>query len=303
MGGVITAIQVVYGLFTGSAICPNAGCKVVEGLTLISPFFINVLGFVFFLSVLWGGRLRESKPAGPVDVLAVVLTTGLVFDSILLAYQVFVARTFCGYCLLIFGLVLVLNILYGLRQTIIGAAVMGVTFFSFSILTFLPAGIYSQAEPLKSAAYGLKSCSAPTKEVYLVFSSNCPYCENVLQALSTCNSCDLYLNPIDAIGSLDKFPANMAIDLNPNFSPEINRLAIGVLGIDTVPVLIVKSPEGYRLIKGEKKIVNYIQHACFTKADVMYYDPSSQSTSSGGGMTFLSDEDGECSVAIDCEPK
>ncbi len=40
--------------------------------------------------------------------------------------------------------------------------------------------------------------------------------------------------------------------------------------IDTVPVLVVKSDDGYRFIKGESKIVNYVQHACFTDADVLY---------------------------------
>jgi hypothetical protein len=232
-----------------------------------------------------------------VELLSVLLISGLVFDSVLLAYQIFVAQTFCGYCLLIFMLVLVLNILYGRRQIMIGLAALGVTIFSFSALTFVPTGVFSQSEPLKAASYGLKSCSAPTKEVYLIFSSNCPYCENVLQALSSCNSCDLYLNPIEGIESLD----NMVLDLNPDFAPNVNRFILGVLGIDTVPVLVVKSHEGYRFIRGEKKIVNYVKHACFTEADVLYYENSSQA--SDEGITFLTDQEGECSVEIDCEPQ
>jgi hypothetical protein len=117
----------------------------------------------------------------------------------------------------------------------------------------------------------------------------------VLQTLSNCNSCDLYLNPIDNIDSLE----NMKLDLNPDFSPEINRLVLGVLGINSVPVLVVKSAEGYRFIKGEKKIVNYVSHACFTEADVLYYEDSIQAGDQG--ITVITDQEGECSVAIDCE--
>ena len=293
----VTVIQVVSELIFGSAICPNEGCKVVEGLTAIPPLYFNLLGLIFFQCVFWGLRLQKRGIVPPIDLLGVLLISGLVFDSVLLAYQIFVAQTFCGYCLLIFVLVLLLNILHGKRQIMIGLAALSVTLFSFSALTFTPTGVFSQSEPLKTASYGLKSCSAPTKEIYLIFSSNCPYCENVLQTLSTCNSCDLYLNPIDRIESLD----NMVLELNPDFAPDVNRLVLGVLGIDTVPVLVVKSPEGFRLIRGEKKIVNYVKHACFTEADVLYYENSSKT--SDEGITLLTDQEGECSVEIDCEPK
>ena len=192
-------------------------------------------------------------------------------------------------------MVLLLNLFYGKRQMVAGIAILGATLVSFSAVTFVPTGVLSQSEPLKTASYGLKSCSAPTKEIYLIFSSNCPYCENVLQTLSNCNSCDLYLNPIDNIDSLE----NMELALNPDFSPEINRLVLGVLGIDSVPVLVVKSEEGYRFIRGEKKIVNYVSHACFTEADVLYYENSIQAGDEG--ITVITEQEGECSVAIDCE--
>ena len=293
----ITALQAVIGLIYGSIICPNSGCRVVEGLTAISPLYLNFLGLLFFQGVFWGLRFQKNKSTQSVDLLGIFLIAGLVFDSILLAYQIFVVQTFCGYCLLIFVLVLTLNLFYGKRQMVAGIAILGMTLFSFSALTFIPTGVLSQSEPLKTASYGLKSCSTPTKEIYLIFSSDCPYCENVLQTLSNCNSCDLYLNPIDNIDSLE----NMKLDLNPDFSPEINRLVLGVLGINSVPVLVVKSAEGYRFIKGEKKIVNYVSHACFTEADVLYYEDSIQAGDQG--ITVITDQEGECLVEIDCEPR
>ena len=297
IASLITAIQVVIGLIYGSAFCPNSGCKVVEGLTAIPPLYLNLAGFVFFQCVFWGLRYQKNNSKLPLDLLGVLLASGLVFDAVLLAYQVFVARTFCGYCLLIFVFVLALNLLYGQRQLVGGIAILSVTLLSFSVLTFMPTGVLSQSEPLKTASYGVKSCSRPIKEIYLIFSSNCPYCENVLQTLSNCNSCDLYLNPIDHIDSLEY----MELDLNPEFSPEVNRMVLAVMGIDTVPVLVVKSAEGYRFIKGEKKIVNYVSHACFTEDEVLYYENALQAADEG--ITVITDEEGECSVEIDCEPK
>jgi hypothetical protein len=293
----ITAIQAAIGLINGSIICPNSGCKVVDGLSAISPFYLNFLGLIFFQCVFWGLRFQKNRSTAPVDFLGLFLIAGLVFESVLLAYQIFVAQTFCGYCLLIFVLVFTLNLLYGRRQMLTGIALLVMALFSFSILTFLPTGVLSKSEPLKTASYGVKSCSTPTKEIYLLFSSDCPYCENVLQTLSNCNSCDLYLNPINPIDSLE----NMELDLNREFSPEVNRLVLGLLGIDTVPVLVVKSAEGYRFIKGEKKIVNYVSHACFTDADVLYYEDSIQAADEG--ITVISDQEGECSVAINCDPQ
>lgn len=299
IASIITAAQAVIGLIYGSPLCPNAGCKAVESLTTISPFYINILGLVFFQAVFWGLCFRDKLTGSAIDLVGILLVSGLIFDSVLLAYQLFVAKSLCGYCLLIFVLVLALNLFYSKRQALLGMTVIVMTVFSFSILMFFPTGTALVKDPLKTAAYGLKSCSTPTKEIHLIFSSNCPYCENVLEVLANCNSCNLYLNPIDAIDTKEKYLNDLAIEHIQTFSPELNRRVIGVLGIDTVPVLVVNRPDGYRFIKGEKKIINYVKHACFTEADVLYYNPSDQSIEEK--MTFISEEEGECSVAIDCE--
>ncbi len=299
IASVIAAVQVAMAFVYGSSFCPNVGCKVVENLTVISPLVINLLGVVFFQAVFWGLGIGNRLSPGSVDPVGILLVSGLIFDSVLLAYQLFVAKSLCAYCLLIFAIVMALNLLYGKRQALLGLTVLAMTVFSFSILMFIPTGVASKKEPLKTAAYGLKSCSTPTKEIHLLFSSKCSYCENVLEVLANCNSCDLYLNPIDELDTKEKYLENLVIEPIPTFSPEVNRRVIGVLGIDTVPVLVVNRPDGYRFIKGEKKIINYVQHACFTKAEVFYFNPSGQSSEEN--LTFISEEDGECSVAIDCK--
>ena len=46
--------------------------------------------------------------------------------------------------------------------------------------------------------------------------------------------------------------------------------------------------------------MNYVQHACFTDADVLYLNDGISTDDQG--LTVITDQQGECSVAIDCEP-
>ena len=188
-----------------------------------------------------------------------------------------------------------LTILYGLRQMAIGVAVLSAVGLSFSILTFSPIGAKSKPYSLKSASYGVKSCSSPTKEIYLIFSSDCPHCQKVIETLNNCNSCDLYLNPIDNVKSLNL----TGLEFNQQFAPEINRLILEVLAIDSVPVLVVKDAESYRFIRGENTIINFIRRACFTHDEVLYLNESPVSTDQE--ITILTEKDEECSLVLDCE--
>jgi uncharacterized membrane protein len=289
------AFEIAIQLITGSSLCLNAGCKVVEQLTTISPLYLNILGLIYFVVLFW--LLFNLKPTYwfDIDLIGLMLVSGLVFDAALMAYQIFVARTFCGYCLIIFALMMILTLLYGLRQMATGIAILTAVGLSFSILTFFPMGAKSKAYSLKAASYGVKSCSSPTKEIYLIFSSDCPHCQKVIETLNNCNSCDLYLNPIDTVTSLHL----SGLERNQQFSPEINRLILEVMAIDSVPVLVVKDAESYRFIRGEETIINFIRRACFTHEEVLYFDGAP--VSSDNAITVFTDQNEECSLAIDCD--
>jgi uncharacterized membrane protein len=294
---ILIAIQVTASLLSGSILCPNSGCEVVESLTTISPQLLNVWGFIFFQIVFWLLYIRKTKLLNQIDLLGLLLIAGLAFETALLAYQIFIAHALCSYCLVIFAFVIVLNLLYGRSQTAAGIAVSAAILISFSVLTFFPTGAQSQTYSLKEAAYAVKSCSSPTKEVYLIFSSDCPHCQNVIQTLNNCNSCDLYLNPIDNLSLL-----NMdELERIQSFSPEINRLVLSVLGIDSVPVLVVKTAGSYRFIRGERRIINFIERACFTQDNVLYLENSLYSEDKE--ITVLTEQEEECSVEIDCNPQ
>ncbi len=294
IASLFTAAQALFILISGSVICMNEGCHVVEKLTLVPPLYLNIIGFIFFQMIFWLSLHAGRNLDRPSDLLGLLLISGLTFSSALLAYQLFFVHAFCAYCLLIFAFVLIMNICFGRKQLIGGTVILSVIIFSFSILNFMPTEVFSKFYSLKNAAYGRKSCDAPSKEIYLIFSSDCSHCMNVIKELTNCNSCDLYLNPIDDMVSLTAD----GLKLNPDYSPDLNRLILKVLEIDTVPVLVAKSQEGYQFIKGEKKIINYVRHACFTQNNVLFLDDS---FAAGEDEISVIGEEGECTIDIDCE--
>ena len=291
----VTAFQTLISLITGSSICLNDGCKIVESLTAISPLYLNILGLIFFQAVFWLLFYLKSRPDDNRYLISPILLSGLAFDSALLGYQISVGHAFCSYCLLILLFVITLNIIYGARQTVAGFAILSAVVISFSVMVFFPAGAESSRYSLKNAAYGLKSCAQPTKEIYLIFSSDCPHCQKVIETLNNCNSCDLYLNPIDNISALNLD----GLELNKSFSPEMNRHILTVLGIDSIPVLVVRDEESYRFIRGENRILNFISRECFTQEEVLHFDQSPQAADSE--ITVHPEEDEECSVGSDCQ--
>ncbi len=71
LGALGAAIQSGMLLARGQAICFNEGCRIVEGLTRVSPLYINLAGLGFFLAVaavavlvVIGRRRRDRAQAG-----------------------------------------------------------------------------------------------------------------------------------------------------------------------------------------------------------------------------------------------
>jgi len=287
--------QIVFILASGSAVCPNSGCELVEQLTALSPLYFNLLGLLFFQIVYWSLRFRKNRALKGFDFPGLLLLAGLAVEGVLLAYQLFVARVVCSYCLLIFLFVIILNLVYDRKQLISGGTILVAIIFSFSLLTFLPVQVSSQRYSLESGSYGVKSCGAPSKEIFLLFSSNCPHCIKVIDALEDCNSCDFYLNPVER---LNRFKID-GFELNAAYSPQVNRLMLAILGIKEVPVLVVKNIAGFSFIKGEDNILRYVRGACFSPQPVLDLDQSL--TPGGQEMTVLTEDDGECSLDMDCK--
>jgi uncharacterized membrane protein len=297
LGALGAAIQAALLFGRGKAICFNEGCRVVEALTRVPPLYINLAGLGFFLAAAaLGWRAPASKPAR--RLLSLLLLAGVAAEGVLFSYQSFVAKAFCAWCLSVFALVVLLNVLAGARQALGAAAVFTASLAAFSILSFgvipPPAG----GRALDGGTYGVRRCAAPAKQVYLVFSSSCPHCAEVLRTLESCNSCNFHFNPIDQIAGLDLPGVERAASYNPG----VNRALLALLGIEEVPVLLVPGPEGMSVIRGEKRILAYIGAECFRASPVLNIDPSRLL---GGGSLelFRNEKDDGCNVTVECPPK
>jgi len=278
---IVIIVQALLIIFKGEAFCVNEGCRTVEALTLIPPFYFNLLGAAYFFSIFCVAITTKYR-AGTEPLLRIVLIFGLAAEGILLGYQIFVANTSCFYCLLIFVLMVILNILMGIRQLTLGLAIIAAQLIMFSLLRFETAGNDLSGLTLDNGTYAVRRCSDPVKQLYLIFSENCPHCYKVIETLEGCTRCEFHFNPIKETNS-DLLPG---LSPNKKFSPEINTAALKMFGIDTVPVLIAKDHDGLTFIQGERNIINYIQNTCFREMPSL----------DGNLENPFETEDGVCSI-------
>lgn len=295
LGAIGAAVQAGLLITSGKAICLNEGCRVIEGLTRVPPLFINLAGGAFFLAT---GALtwRASGSKGSRRLLGVLLLAGIAAEGVLFGFQLLVAQAFCAWCLLVLALVILLNLLAGWRQALQAAAVFAAVLAAFSALRFAVVPPTTGARALDSGTWGVSRCAAPAKQLYLIFSSTCPHCAEVVRTLESCNSCNFHFNPIDQISGLDL----AGVERSASYDPGVNRGLLALLGIGEVPVLLVPSPEGLSVIRGGERIIAFIRAECFRAAPVLNVDPSR--TLDDGSLSIFREEDESCDVTVECPP-
>lgn len=291
-GSILTLVQIFLIANKQDGICLNDGCKVVDSLTAVPPVFINIGGFLFFQAVFWGLWLARSNSKWQVNV-NILLLAGLAAEGVLVAFQHLVAQTFCSYCLIIFSLILLLNILAGMRQLFSGAAVFFAVLVCFMSLQFGGGG-----SPLAHLDSGTFATLAGNEEEnrYLFFSSTCKYCEQVIESLEKGSDCKVSFNPLDRITN---FPLDKAVK-REGYTPETNIKIMKALGLQQIPVLLITKAAGFEVITGSGKIQQYFDEKCLGLAD-QTYSGSTQGTSQAPGLDFLPLQDGSCAVTTDCD--
>jgi len=255
----VIAAQLAMIFLKGDTVCLNEGCRIVEGLTRVSPLYFNLIGLLYFLTLFVSLRWFRVHRVKIFDWPRILLLAGIAVEGVLVAYQIFVAKVLCSYCLFIFAMVLLLNIYAGREQLLKAVSVFIGVNVIFSMLSFGPSPGLFRGDSLTAGTFGSRTCTDPAEELYLIFSEDCPHCIRVIEVLENCDSCDFHFNPISAVKNLD-LPG---ISRNQTFDPEINRVLLTLLGIETVPVLLVRNPDGLSVIKGEKNIIRYVETACF----------------------------------------
>lgn len=287
--------QIATILLTGKAFCLNEGCSIAEQLTTVAPIYLNITGLVYFLATFILCRLRLRKDFLPdFDLIKLLLLSGMAVEGVLLSYQLFVIHTVCSYCLIILSCIVLLNILYGKEQMAVGIPIFFAILTSFIFLNFGPTLLTLQNQTLSAGTAAIRKCALPSKQLYFFFSTDCAHCKNVLKALENCNSCEFHFNPVDKMQSL----AIADLEYSPDYNPALNRLLLSLVDIQTIPVLLVRNPDGMTFIRGEENIIHFISQACFRQEKQLYMDSSLNS--SPEGMSVYDAQQGECNIQREC---
>jgi len=301
-GGLLAAAQALLIVLQGNILCLNDGCEIVEKLTTVPPIAFNVVGSLFFMSVflaLWqGGR----GVRGWLNLARILLLAGMAVEGVLIGFQYYVAQVFCSYCLAVFSIIFILNLLMGWRQLLSGLMVIVSVLLAFSGLQFVPhlqAGEFT----LENGVYGRLEKTSSSTARYLFFSASCPHCEDVIATIDDDFVCSIDFNPVD---ELRESPLQ-SLTVRPDYSPELNRIFLKNLEVSEIPVLVVKSSEEVRVLKGKQAIVSYFESNCRKeKAPEKAVSGLSGISDQSGKSQVLpfiapSPVDETCSVDVDCE--
>ena len=290
IGSLLVVAQIVLLLLGRDGVCVNEGCRIIDSLIAVSPLVINAAGLFFFQAVMWGLWLSgEGKRGAP--LVETALTAAMASEGLLFAFQRLGAGILCSYCLVILLLVLLLNAFAGRRQIIRGGVVFAVVFLTFSVLRFPSADIFS----LEKGTMGRVEGGASKERRHLFFSSSCPHCEDIFQKLEEENICTLYFNPVDSLAT----PDISGVQAKGAYSFEVNRRFLKGLGIDTIPVLLVRDDNGMQVIQGGEGVADYLEAHC--RSGTGEFPQKSAGYSAADDFLPSLGEEQSCQVAKDCD--
>jgi hypothetical protein len=295
LGSLLTVVQILLILFRNEGICLNEGCKIVDSLTTVPPIVFNIMGLLFFQGIFWGGWLARKRSPWLMAAVKVLLLAGMAGEGVLTAFQYSVAEIFCSYCLIIFAFVVFLNLSIGFRQLASGLLIFFAVFIAFSSLKFQP-GNQSGDILLKRGTYGTRLAAGKGPEFFLFFSSSCPHCENIIETLKCRTGYSISFQPVEEIEGFN-FPG---LQLAPDYSAVVNRNFLMSIGIEEIPVLLVKEgANDVKILQGERKIHEYLDQKC--PEDRPAANTTLFGTSANGG-DFLKKQEVEdsCSALKDC---
>jgi hypothetical protein len=259
-GSLLTLVQIILLESGLDGICFSGGCEIVDSQTTIPPLFFNFFGLVFFQAVFWGiwaGRRSEELQF----YVRMLLLAGLAAEGVLVSFQYVVVESFCTYCLIIFSLVTLLNLLRGLRQAVTGAAIFAAVVIAFATLQFTTAtseSIATGINDLEKGAYAVLTGEVKKPKLVLFFSSTCPHCEKVIESMQQGSTCTVSFNPVS---NVTKFPLTTLVT-NKHYDVGVNRAFMMSLGQKSIPVLLVQQQKHIQLISGGNAIMNYLDESC-----------------------------------------
>lgn len=224
----------------------------------------------------------------------ILLTAGMGAEAVLIGFQYLIACTFCSYCLIICACIILLNVLAGWQQVLRGLVVFCAVAAAFFSLDFR-----APAEQNLSYQDGIAATRQGTQaepQLHLFFSSTCSHCENIIQLLAPQKNLTVALHPIDTVEAIDM----PGIEQSATYSTAANRNFLGSLGINEVPVLLLKEKERYSVYKGEHTIQQQINKLNMPQGKEESEEKQNLSQTSSQDTELDMSSDG-CSVEENCE--
>ena len=257
-GLVLTIAQIGYISRTGSALCLNSGCLVVENLVRLPPVFFNLAGAFFFLVIFIFTQLAKRNYGGdgfPSRAVGTLLLLAMAVEGVLLFFQMQISRAWCSYCLVIFACIFLLNLSLGWRQFMHGIMLLA------AVITVSASLNYASSPDMSNSGRG--SCGEIVRpnsamQMRLYFAAACPHCEEVIASLDKDFSCQLGFYPLDRTPEL-RVPG---LRQNPHYDTAINHALLRGLGLSEVPVLMTQGQGETRIITGKDAILAFFKRYC-----------------------------------------
>lgn len=249
VASLLIVAQIGFTWYQKTPFCLSEGCKVVEQLTRVSPQVFNLVGLLFFQVVFWGLRSARGDMRRVPGVISILLVAALGVEAVLVGFQALVLHTFCIYCLAVFAFVVLLNCLLGGRQLLAGSLVFVTVGLAFAGLDFSRPVAGQQA--FTTGVFATRPGLLSYPEHYLFYASTCEHCKKVIAILKTNGRATVHFNPIDRVTAIDL--AN--ITTNTSYAPASNKALLAAMGIDEIPVLMTRNPDGWTIRRGEAAIV------------------------------------------------
>lgn len=292
----LTGVQVFLLYTEGKGVCFNEGCEIVDSLTTFSPLAFNIAGFLYFQTLFWLLLKGRSGSEYWHKLARLLLLTGLTAEAVLIFFQYRIAMVFCSYCLVIFSIILLLNLLCGLRQIVRGAVLFAAVFLACFSLRFETAA--GRGASLAAGSVARLAGEEDGTERYLFFSSTCSHCEKILDSIREGNRCTFRFNPVDRLTAFQL----EGVELAAGYDPTINAVFLQNLSINGIPALVAVEKEKTLVLQGERQIMQYLDENCRPEKKEIDYGGSSRVIQPFGG-DFGGQQDGSCPVAADCEPE
>ncbi|MCS7163996.1 MAG: vitamin K epoxide reductase family protein [Thermodesulfovibrio sp.] len=210
-------IEIAFNIY-GKSICTTEGCKVVESFVRGGNINLLILGLVLFSFLFFISLYKFSAAFSKIIeyIHSGVLIIALSVEGYLLGFQSFVLKEFCIFCLVVFG-ILFLSSIYRVFEKRYEIALAFAGFSSIFLITYLVNPGISQIPPNT-----------------LVYSKNCPHCEEIIQF---CKTNSININTIEA----------------KDISGTLKSLKI-----ESVPILFSDEGDTKKIIIGKERIKEHL---------------------------------------------